>query len=127
VARGRFRHGDRAVPFVNAGWILPGIRDMNLMHLPDEVQRRAYAQAKELWQLLGLGPMDLFASYTPGHSTPRILEELGVRGLTSLCVWQNVRDGDSDNAWLITTWARQTRPTSWRVTTSAGSRGPPAG
>jgi len=100
-ALSRHRYGDRAAPFVNADWSLPGIRNLNFLDLPADVQRRCLVQTKDMWGLLGLGPMELVASYTPGHATPAILAELGVKALTSLCVWQNVHDGNAETGWSI--------------------------
>jgi hypothetical protein len=42
---------------------------------------------------LGFDRMELVASYTPDATTIEIMEDLGVKGLTSLCAWQNWEDG----------------------------------
>lgn len=100
-ARRAWQYGDCLTPVVNASFILPGIRNSNLFKLPIDVQRRGLAQVQRAWRLLGLGALDIIASYTIGHATVGVLKELGVKIVNSLCTWQNVRDGLNSDAWLI--------------------------
>jgi len=100
-AQNAHRYGDRLAPFVNADFLLPGIPNSNLFLLDQSVQREGIRQVQELWRLLGLPPIEILASYTPGHRTIAMLKELRIPVLNSLCVWQNTRDGTTDNAWLI--------------------------
>ena len=44
-------------------------------------------------KLLGYDSMELIASYTPDAVTMSLLEKMGVKALTSLCIWQNWQDG----------------------------------
>lgn len=106
----RHRWGDRFMPMCNANWMLPGCPDTNLWRFDDDVQREGLRQIARLWDLLGLGPLDVLASYTFGHSTPRIARSVGVKMLDSLVQWQNWRDGADDNAWLINQWGAPTVP-----------------
>lgn len=108
--QGRHRFGDRVMPMCNANWMLPGSPDTNLWRLDEDVQRDGLRQVARLWDILGLGPMEILASYTFGHNTPRIARELGVKILDSLVQWQNWRDGADDNAWLINQWGAPTVP-----------------
>ncbi len=96
-----WRYGDGLAPEVNADYLLPGIRNRNLLKLPAEIQRAALLQVQQLWRLLGLGELDLIASYTPGHKTFQILQDLGILTLNSLCMWQNIIDGHNDDDWQI--------------------------
>jgi hypothetical protein len=110
--RAAFAHrwGDRFMPMCNANWMLPGCPDSNLFRLPDCIQLEGLNQISRLWDLLGIGPMDVFASYTFGHSTPRLARRAGVKMIDSLVQWQNWRDGGDDNAWLINQWGAPTVP-----------------
>jgi hypothetical protein len=100
-ARGRHLWGDHVMPLANLNWFIAGAPDTNLWRFDDDVQREGIAQAASLWKMLGLGPMDIFASYTYGKSTARIARSLGVKIIDSLCQWQDWRDGGSNNSWLI--------------------------
>jgi hypothetical protein len=100
-SRNRHLWGDRVMPMVNANWLFPGCPDANLFRFDDEVQREGIEQISSLWNMMGLGPMEIMATYTLGNNTPRIARELGVKMLDSFCQWQNWRDGGSDNHWLI--------------------------
>jgi hypothetical protein len=100
-ARGRHKWGDHVMPLANLNWFAAGSPDTNLWRMNDDVQREGIEQAQQLWKILGLGPMDIFASYTYGHSTAGIAQSLGVKVLDSLCQWQDWRDGGSNNSWLI--------------------------
>lgn len=90
---GNRRYGDRLVAFVNGKTFAPELGTDCLFEIPREVQERGFRQLQQMMQTLGCGPMELVASYTPGHDTLEILEALGVKGLTSLCAWQNWVDG----------------------------------
>ena len=89
------------MPLANANWYIPNCPDGNLWRFDDDVQRAGIRQASQLWDALGIGPMEILASYTFGHNTSRIASSLGVKVLDSFCQWQNWRDGGSDNSWLI--------------------------
>ena len=91
--QGNRRYGDRLVSFANGKSFVPNFATDCLFDLPREVQEKGFQQLRDMMELLGCGPMELVASYTPGHDTLEILEELGVKGLTSLCAWQNWMDG----------------------------------
>ena len=96
--QGNRRYGDRLISFANGKTFVPDSGTDCLFDIPRQIQEKGFRQLQEMMKLLGCGPMELVASYTPGHDTLEILEELGVKGLTSLCVWQNWRDGD-ENGW----------------------------
>ena len=100
-ARDAALFGDRLAPVCNADGLFPGIRDKNLFKIPPDAQRRAICQMQELWRILGLKDLELFACYTPGHATFGILAELGFKALNSLCAWQNWLDGSSPCDWQI--------------------------
>ena len=87
------RYGDRTVPFVNAGLIIPQAETDTLFELDRESQERGFAQIKRQMEIMGYSDMELIASYTPDAVTMNILNNLGVKGLTSLCAWQNWHDG----------------------------------
>lgn len=91
------KYGDRPVCFATARTLCPTCATDNLFELDTETQKRGLGQFKRLMHILGFDAMELFASYTPDATTLDILEELGVKGLTSLCAWQNQQDG----AWQI--------------------------
>jgi hypothetical protein len=110
LARMAHGWGDHVFPLCNANWLIPGCPDTNLWRLDDSLQREGIRQVADLWEALGLGPLDILGSYTFGHSTPRIARELGVKMLDSLVQWQNWRDGGDDNAWLINQWGAPTVP-----------------
>lgn len=106
----RHKWGDHVMPMANANWIIPNFVDANLWRLDDEIQRRGISQASRLWDMLGIGPLEILGSYTVGHTTPRIAREEGVKVIDSLVQWQNWRDGGSDNGWLINHWGAPTVP-----------------
>lgn len=88
------KYGDRAACFANGRSIIPKAETDCLFELDYEVQERGLRQLVRQMRLLGYDNMELFASYTPDAATLEILEKLGVKGLTSLCAWQNQQDGD---------------------------------
>ena len=90
---GNRQYGDRLVCFINGKTFIPDFESDCLFDVPGDVQKRGLQQLQEMMQLLGCSDMELVASYTPGHETLEILEEMGVKGLTSLCAWQNWMDG----------------------------------
>jgi hypothetical protein len=100
--QGCWRCGDRLAPLVNVDSVLPGYWNRNLFKLDDDTEREVWRQVQELYRLLGI-PLDVVASYTPGHRTVRLLKELGIPALNSLCPWQNVLDGASEEegGWII--------------------------
>ena len=57
-------------------------------------------------KLMGFDSTELIASYTPDGISIDIMEELGIKGLTSLCAWQNCQDG----GWKINHWAVSNQP-----------------
>lgn len=91
--QGNRKYGDRIVTFINGRTFIPDFASDCLFDVPKAVQETGFAQLQEMMTLLGCGPMELVASYTPGHETLEILEKMGVKGLTSLCAWQNWMDG----------------------------------
>ncbi len=97
-------HGDVLVPFVNAQWILPGIPNFNVFDLDADVQAEGFTLVRDFMAVLGLSPLDLVASYTMGHATTAAVAQAGIKGLTSLCVWQNWLDGGDENGWKINHW-----------------------
>ncbi len=92
-----YKYGDRSICFFNARDIIPGVSHDNLYELNPEIQERGIKQFDRLMRLLGYDCMELAASYTPDDVAVEILEKIGVKGLTSLCAWQNWKDG----AWGI--------------------------
>ena len=91
------KYGDRSVSFVNARAIIPELETDNLFDLDYETQDRGLRQFERQMRILGYDSMELFGSYTLDAVALDILEKIGVKGLTSLCAWQNQRDG----AWRI--------------------------
>lgn len=106
----RHRFGDRLVPFMNATWAMPSIPNFNLMALDAKLQAEALAMAQSLWDTLGIGPLEILASYTLGHDTPQIARRLGIKAINSLCTWQNWLDGSDANQWKINHWAAPNAP-----------------
>lgn len=100
----RHTHGDVLVPFVNAQWILPGIPNFNIFDLDAKIQTDGFMMVREFMDILELGPLELVGSYTMGHDTPAAVSRAGIKGLTSLCVWQNWLDGCDENCWKINHW-----------------------
>lgn len=90
--KNHFKYGDRTVCFVNARTLLIGSETDSLFELDTETQRRGLAQLKRQMLLLGYESVELMASYTPSCDTIDIMEEMGIKGLTSLCSWQNWQD-----------------------------------
>ncbi|MBR5506821.1 MAG: hypothetical protein IKV88_02110 [Clostridia bacterium] len=87
------KYGDRGACFVNGKTIMPDSETDSIFELDYESQRRGLAQIDRQMKILGFEQMELLASYTPDAVTIGIMEELGVKGLTSLCAWQNWEDG----------------------------------
>ena len=106
----RHRYGDRVFPLCNANYLIPGCPDGNLCRLDADVQRDGIQMLMRLWELLDLGAIETFGSYTFGHNTPGVARELGIKAIDSLVQWQNWRDGGDDNAWLINQWGSPTGP-----------------
>ncbi|MEN6368005.1 MAG: hypothetical protein ABFC88_14465 [Thermoguttaceae bacterium] len=97
----RHRYGDHILPMCHANSMISRCPDSNLVRLDAELQRDGIHRLMELWDLLGIGPMELLGSYTYSHDTPHIARQLGIKAIDSLVPWQNWRDGGDDNAWLI--------------------------
>ncbi len=91
--RNHRRYGDHTACFINGRTILPTADTDCLFELPTDIQRKGLQQIKRQTEILGYDKLDLVASYTPGSDTMHLLEEMGVKGLTSLCAWQNWQDG----------------------------------
>ncbi len=89
-----YKYGDRTICFFNAKEIIPNIPNDNLYELDPSIQERGIKQLDRLMHLLGYEGMELAASYTPDDVAVKILESIGVKALTSLCAWQNWKDGD---------------------------------
>ncbi len=86
------KYGDRTACFINGRTLINGSETDTLYELDYESRRRGLAQIKRQMMILGYREMELVASYTPDAKDIAILEELGVKGLTSLCAWQNWQD-----------------------------------
>ena len=106
----RHRWGDRFMPMCNANWMLPDCPDTNLWRFDDDVKREGLRQIARLWDLLGLGPLDVLASYTFDHSIPIIARSLGVKILDSLVQWTCWVDGHDANQWHMNQWGAPTVP-----------------
>lgn len=87
------KYGDRTACFVNGQTLVGECETDSLFELDESVQERGLTQLHRQMELLGFDKMELLASYTPDAVTIEILERLGIKGLTSLCAWQNWRDG----------------------------------
>jgi len=88
------RYGDRLACFVNGKEIDPEAGKGNLFELEPAKQEEGLTRICRIQQMLGIEKTELFASYTPGDFAVGVMEKLGVKGITSLCVWQNYADGD---------------------------------
>ena len=99
-------YGDRIVPMINANWLMCGTSEGNLFELPSECQRNGFESTLKIMDLLGCDRTELIASYTFGNDTIGILKELGIKAVTSLCVWQNWQDSD----WKINHWGAPNIP-----------------
>ena len=105
------RWGDEVMPLLNADNIIPGIPDVNLFKVRDDLQRKGIQQTMRFWDLLGIGPLEDMGGYTYGQSTPRIARALGVKTIDSLVQWQNWTDlGGDNNGWQINDWGAPTVP-----------------
>lgn len=88
------RYGDRLVCFVNGKEIDPESGKGNLFEIEPSKQEEGLKRICRIQQMLGIEKTELFASYTPGDFAIGAMEKMGVKGITSLCVWQNYMDGD---------------------------------
>ena len=88
-----YKYGDRTAAFVNAKTIVKNSEVGSLFDLDRETLERGFKQLYRQMKLLGYEDIELIASYTPDSVVMEILEKLGVKGLTSLCAWQNCADG----------------------------------
>ena len=96
------KYGDRGVNFICARDILPESETTNIFDLDLITQRRGFEQIIRLCKIMNMGMPELFGSYTIDEKGIDILEKLGIKGLTSLCVWQNWQDGTSRiNHWGV--------------------------
>ena len=87
-----YKYGDRVACFVNGKALCPEAKTDSLFELDKQTQEDGLKRIFRILQMLGVEKPELFASYTPDAVAIGILEELGVKGLTSLCVWQNYMD-----------------------------------
>ena len=97
MCKGQHRYGDRLVP---------GGETANLHELDGLSVKRGITQLLRFYEILGFEKAELLASYTVGTKDINIMEELGIKGLTSLCVWQNWQDG----GWGINHWGVPNQP-----------------
>lgn len=101
-----YRYGDRTVPFINANWLMTGTVEGNIFELPAACQEQGLQATLRMLALAGFDSTELVASYTFGNETPTILEKLGIKAITSLCIWQNWQDGN----WKINHWGAPNAP-----------------
>ena len=106
----RHRYGDRIFPMCQANYMLSRCPDSNLVWFDADVQRDGIRMLMQVWDQLGIGPLETLGSYTYSHDTPRAARQLGIKAIDSLVQWQNWRDGGDDSAWLINQWGAPTVP-----------------
>ncbi|MBQ9545322.1 MAG: hypothetical protein IJV00_09365, partial [Clostridia bacterium] len=99
IVRGAHLYGDRPAVIFDAKTLVPGRKQESVFELDHETQKNGIEKLIELVKQTGIEP-ELFACYTPDCKTIEILEKNGIRGLTSLCVWQNWQDNGADG-WKI--------------------------
>lgn len=87
------KYGDRSVVWADAHYLLPGSETESLFELDYASQKRGFKQLERMMHIFGYEEIELLGSYTADAAAMEILEEMGVKGLTSLCVWQNYKDG----------------------------------
>lgn len=87
------KYGDRTACFINAKTLIPDSETDCLFEMDALSQERGLRQLERQMRILGFEGMELAASYTPDAVSVGILEKLGVKALTSLCPWQNWKDG----------------------------------
>ena len=100
IVQGVHRYGDRVAVMVSANDLAPGFEGSSVFELSREEQTKGFAELCRLLRKMGIDTPELFACYTPDGVTIDILEKMGIKGLTSLCVWQNWKDG-GENGWKI--------------------------
>lgn len=88
-----YKYGDRTACLVNGRAFIPLSETGSLFELDEETQKRGFSQLKRQMRILGYDDMELIASYTPDKVSADIMEKSGVKGITSLCAWQNWQDG----------------------------------
>lgn len=102
IVNGAHLYGDRPAVMFSAGNLLPGYEGGgSVFQLDYETQKNGLTKIHELLKQMGIDNPELFACYTPDARTMEILESLGIKGLTSLCVWQNWQDGGDKHGWKI--------------------------
>jgi hypothetical protein len=106
----RHRYGDHILPMCQANYMLSRCPDSNLSWFDLDVQREGIERLMQVWDQLGIGPLETLGSYTYSHDTPRAARQLGIKAIDSLVQWQNWRDGGDDSAWLINQWGAPTAP-----------------
>ncbi len=106
----RHRYGDRILPMCQANYMFSRCLDSNLSWFDADVQRDGIQMLTQVWDQLGIGPLELLGSYTYSHDTPRVARQLGIKAINSLVQWQNWRDGGDESAWLINQWGAPTVP-----------------
>lgn len=100
IVRGAFKYGDRPAVIFDARAIDPEAPGESVFELPREVQEAGITRMYKALQQMGIENPELFACYTPDAVTLDIFEKLGIKALTSLCIWQNWCDGGVDG-WKI--------------------------
>jgi len=100
IVQGTYKYGDRAALLFDARSIDENAPTETVFELPREVQEKGITRLYKALQQAGIEKLELFACYTPDGVTMDIFEKLGAKALTSLCVWQNWRDGNEDG-WKI--------------------------
>jgi len=106
----RHRFGDHIMPMCQARYMFSKCPDTNLAWFDADMQREGLKMLMQVWDLLGIGPLELLGSDTYSHDTPQVAKELGIKAIDSLVQWQNWRDGGRDTDWLINQWGAPTVP-----------------
>jgi len=106
----RHQYGDHIMPMCQGNYMLSRCPDSNLSCFDLDVQRWGIQRLMQVWDQLGIGPLETLGSYTYSHDTPRAARQLGIKAIDSLVQWQNWRDGGDDSAWLINQWGAPTAP-----------------
>ena len=98
--------GDRMALNLNANDMIPDSETTNISDLDTLSKKRGIQQFLKLYENLGFEPIELVACYTADTEYVDMLEEAGIKGLTSLCAWQNWQDG----GWKINHWGVSNQP-----------------
>jgi len=95
-----YKYGDRLAILFDARSIDPNAPSETVFELPEKVQEEGITRLYNALKLAGIESPELFACYTPDKVAMGIFEKLGAKAMTSLCIWQNWRDGNEDG-WKI--------------------------